>query len=121
MAEYDAKGNLRFRVDLRQSLKIWQHVSICGKTSPWTVAKSWQPWVLAHRIQLHEALKEHAGDPNAEGPPVVLKKLQKVTQVDAETATITLQDGTTVTGDLILGADGVGVRCPRFSSPVLDC
>ncbi|KAI5460930.1 hypothetical protein BGZ63DRAFT_357761 [Mariannaea sp. PMI_226] len=90
VAEYDAKGNLRFKVDLRQSLKIWQH-----------------PWMLSHRIQLHEALKEHAVDTNGVGLPVVLRKLQKVTHVDPETATIILEDGTTVTGDLILGADGV--------------
>ncbi|RYP65816.1 hypothetical protein DL771_008117 [Monosporascus sp. 5C6A] len=90
MGEYDSKGNLRFRIDLRQSLKIWQH-----------------PWMLSHRVQLHEALKGHATNANGKGPSAVLKKSQKVIQVDAETATITLQDGSTVTGDLIIGADGV--------------
>lgn len=71
--------------------------------------KPFKPWLLWHRVQLHEALKRQAVASDGLGPPVVLEKAAKVCNVDAETTTITLQNGTKITGDLVLRADGVGV------------
>ena len=66
-----------------------------------------QDWRLAHRIRLHETLKELATVANAEGPPVTLSLSSGVVDVDPHQATVTLTDGTVVKGDIVLGADGV--------------
>lgn len=42
----------------------------------------------------------------------MLKTSSIVTDVDPNTATVTLQDGSSFSGDLVLGADGVSVRGP---------
>ncbi|CAI6096745.1 unnamed protein product [Clonostachys chloroleuca] len=90
LTEYDAKnGALRMSVDLREQLKMWQH-----------------PWVLSHRVLLHEALREHCISPEGAGPPAILKTSAKVTHINPETATVTLEDGSQIFGDLVLGADG---------------
>ncbi|KAK2601823.1 hypothetical protein QQS21_004606 [Conoideocrella luteorostrata] len=60
------------------------------------------------RVELHEALKKHATDPDGSGPPAVLETSAPVSHIDAQIVTITLKDGTRRTGDLVLGADGVG-------------
>ncbi|GMF73139.1 unnamed protein product [Aspergillus oryzae] len=63
-------------------------------------------WVLIHRAHLHEALKDKAQAPG-QGTPIVLHTSAKVADVDAQAATITLEDGQRFEGDLVLGADGV--------------
>lgn len=65
--------------------------------------------MLAHRVRFHDALKRQAIDPNGEGPPASLERFKQVVRVDPDNATITLQDGKQITGDLILGADGISV------------
>lgn len=48
---------------------------------------------------------------------VAWKTGAKVTSVDVETTTLTFEDGSTVTVDLIISADGVHVRVrPRNNS-----
>ncbi|CAI4214082.1 unnamed protein product [Parascedosporium putredinis] len=90
MAEYNRDGSTRLNLDLRQALSIWEF-----------------PWVLSHRVGLHNALKQAATGKEGKGTPAVLKTSSQVVDVDVETATITLADGTKVTGDVVLGADGV--------------
>ncbi|KAH6844537.1 hypothetical protein B0I37DRAFT_398203 [Chaetomium sp. MPI-CAGE-AT-0009] len=90
VTEYDGEGNLKFDLDLRKPLSIWQH-----------------PWVLSHRVRLHEELKLKALSTDDQGTPAVLKTSSVVTAVDPNTATVTLQDGSSFSGDLVLGADGV--------------
>lgn len=63
--------------------------------------------MLAHRIRVHDALKEAALDPEGMGKPCVLHLATAVASVDSERATITLKDGRTITGDIVVGADGV--------------
>lgn len=46
-------------------------------------------------------------DPSNEGQPVELHLSNPVIDVDSERATITLKDGTVITGDVVIGADGV--------------
>lgn len=62
---------------------------------------------MAHRIRLHETLKELATSATEEGPPVTLKLSSGVVDVNPHEATVTLTDGTVVRGDVVLGADGV--------------
>ncbi|KAL7270265.1 hypothetical protein RUND412_007033 [Rhizina undulata] len=71
------------------------------------------PWVLLHRVDLHNKLKEMAVDPNRKGPPVEIHTSSRVLEVDTETATITLEDGTKHTGDVVIGADGVNSALRR--------
>jgi salicylate hydroxylase len=73
------------------------------------------PWQLCHRIDLHNALKEIATRKMGKGEPVVIHLQSKVVGVDVERASLTLQTGENVEGDLILGADGVHVSALFFS------
>jgi salicylate hydroxylase len=77
------------------------------------------PWQLIHRIDLHNALKNIAKDEKGDGKPVVIHLQSRVTSVDIEKTSITLQDGQVVTGDLILGADGVHASL-ILSSSILE-
>ncbi|KAJ9144666.1 3-hydroxybenzoate 6-hydroxylase 1 [Pleurostoma richardsiae] len=89
--EYDHLGELRLDIDLRESLKVWQH-----------------PWLLSHRVQLHNELKKAATEAAGEGRPAVLRTSSRIVDVDPSTATVTLSDGSKFSGDLVVGADGVG-------------
>ncbi|KAI8632762.1 FAD/NAD(P)-binding domain-containing protein [Xylariaceae sp. FL1651] len=88
---YNGDGTLRADIKLTEALSIWQH-----------------PWLLSHRVGLHKELKRLATSPGQEGTPVLLKTSTKVISVDPLTATVSLEDGSTISGDLVLGADGVG-------------
>lgn len=91
MAEYNQDGSVRLDINLESALSIWEF-----------------PWVLSHRIGLHNALKKAATSAEGKGTPAILKTSSQVVNVDGESATITLRDGTKVSGDVVLGADGVG-------------
>lgn len=92
LAEYDDKGSIKFRQDLTEKNKMWQH-----------------PWQLCNRVRLHRALRDAAIDPTRPGEPVTIIYNSKVVEVDSLAGQVKLQDGTRVTGDVILGADGVHV------------
>lgn len=92
LAEYDEKGVETRRVDLREQNKIWQH-----------------PWMLVHRLRLHEKLKQVATENNGHGRPAELYLSSRVVAVDTEQATITLDRGDKIRADLVIGADGVYV------------
>ncbi|KAH7191521.1 hypothetical protein BKA60DRAFT_418614, partial [Fusarium oxysporum] len=66
-----------------------------------------QTWVLCYRVHLHETLKGAATSQKRQGDPVVLATSSPVASVDVSTTTVTLEDGSSFSGDLILGADGV--------------
>ncbi|KAM3065714.1 hypothetical protein ACMFMG_011417 [Clarireedia jacksonii] len=89
LTEYKASGELSRSIDLRESNKDWQH-----------------PWLLAHRVQLHNNLKKAASDPKANGS-FKLSTSAKVVAIEPASATITLENGTRIKGDLVIGADGV--------------
>ena len=63
---------------------------------------------MAHRIELHNALKRTVSAPTADGKPgIEIKTSSRVEKVDPYNATITFADGTQIQGDLLVGADGV--------------
>ncbi|KAK0853511.1 hypothetical protein LTR03_002775 [Friedmanniomyces endolithicus] len=66
-----------------------------------------QPWLLAHRAQLHNQLKAKATSTAGKGPPVKLLTSSTVVQADPQTSTVTLESGETKQADLIIGGDGV--------------
>lgn len=73
--------------------------------------KQWQhSWLLSHRVNLHEKLKSLATSEDGAGPPAKLHTSSKVASLDPEKGEIKLVDGTTVAGDVVLGADGIYVR-----------
>lgn len=72
------------------------------------------PWQLIHRIDMHNAMKLIATG-EGKGKPVVIHLQSRIKEVDVEKSTITLNDGSVVSGDLILGADGVHVSSPESS------
>lgn len=92
VTEYDAENKLLRDVDLAEPNKLWQH-----------------PWHLVHRVHLHEELKRHAISPDGDGVPVVLRTSSRVADIDAASATATLETGERVHGDVLIGADGVHV------------
>ncbi|KAJ5339248.1 hypothetical protein N7452_005976 [Penicillium brevicompactum] len=66
-------------------------------------------WLLTHRVDLHNALRVTAGK-EFNGKRVNIQLSSRVKSVDAEMGVVTLENGTTFTGDLIIGADGVHSR-----------
>ncbi|GAB1196710.1 hypothetical protein APSETT444_005985 [Aspergillus pseudonomiae] len=89
LRDYTSDGELQYTLDTSLIADSWQH-----------------EWVLIHRAHLHEALKDKAQAPG-QGIPIILHTAAKVADVDPHNATITLEDGKRVEGDLVLGADGV--------------
>jgi 2-polyprenyl-6-methoxyphenol hydroxylase-like FAD-dependent oxidoreductase len=74
-------------------------------------AKMWQnPWQITHRVHLHNELKRMATGNDGVGKPVVLHTSAKVIDIDPLKGSLTLENGEVYFGDLVLGADGVGVN-----------
>ncbi|KAF7889831.1 uncharacterized protein EAF02_002246 [Botrytis sinoallii] len=90
MTEYTSSGSLNRTMDLIEEDKQWHH-----------------PWFLAHRVQLHSHLKSKALALSPPHPPITLLTSHKVTTLDPTTSTVYFSNGTSCTGDLIIGADGV--------------
>jgi salicylate hydroxylase len=65
------------------------------------------PMLVAHRVDLHSALKRHAVSEDGSGIPAVLRNQVKVVLFEPEKGLIHLEDGTVEHGDLIIAADGV--------------
>ncbi|EEY16502.1 FAD binding domain-containing protein [Verticillium alfalfae VaMs.102] len=64
-------------------------------------------WMLAHRVRLHEELKKVATSTSLPGRPAEIRTNCSVADVDPTAGTVTLEDGSVVSGDLLIGADGV--------------
>ncbi|KAI1755411.1 hypothetical protein F4782DRAFT_404198 [Xylaria castorea] len=67
------------------------------------------PWLMAHRVDLHNALRLLA-EKGFQGRAVKIHLNSKVESVNAETGEIHLKDGSTIQGDLVVGADGIHSR-----------
>ncbi|GAM41708.1 hypothetical protein TCE0_042r15031 [Talaromyces pinophilus] len=91
ISEYTAGGHQLHTLSVEEANKRWQH-----------------PWHLAHRIELHNALKRAVSTPTADGKAAIeIKTSSRVEKVDPYNAIITFADGTQIQGDLVVGADGV--------------
>ena len=66
-----------------------------------------QPYHTILRQDLHRALREAATVPEGLGQPATINTSAKVAKVDTSAGSITLEDGRTITGDFVIGADGV--------------
>lgn len=65
------------------------------------------PSCAAHRVDLHETLREHAIKTEGAGPPAVIKEGQTVIDYDSKTGSVTLQSGAVLKADAVIAADGV--------------
>ncbi|TKY87863.1 hypothetical protein EX895_003444 [Sporisorium graminicola] len=67
------------------------------------------PWLLNHRVSLHKELLYLATSHDAAlpGEPAQLHCGAKVVAIDGENGTITLANGETFQGDIIVGGDGI--------------
>ncbi|KAL6703435.1 hypothetical protein ACN47E_009694 [Coniothyrium glycines] len=65
-----------------------------------------EEWLLVHRVDLHDALKAHA-ERGFEGRKPSIHLSTPVKSVDAEKGVVYLENGSEMTADLIVGADGV--------------
>ncbi|KAH0606848.1 uncharacterized protein H6S33_003682 [Morchella sextelata] len=65
------------------------------------------PWQYVHRVDLHSGLKDIATSPTGTGTPVTIHLGHRVSSVDNDTATLTLENGDRIHGDLVIAADGV--------------
>jgi 2-polyprenyl-6-methoxyphenol hydroxylase-like FAD-dependent oxidoreductase len=92
LCEYNSSGSLIQNLDLRAANQRWKH-----------------PWHLVHRIGLHDELKTLATRSSGSGTPAKLHTLSKVVKIDPQQGTIRLEDGSTVSADVIICADGIHV------------
>lgn len=65
------------------------------------------PHVFSHRADLHQALKDKAVSTEESGHPVKLLLNSAVVSYDPVEGSVTLQDGSILTADLIVAADGL--------------
>ncbi|KAJ5137087.1 hypothetical protein N7448_005641 [Penicillium atrosanguineum] len=91
LREYKPSGEPVHIAELKKAAGMWRHL---------------QRWLLVHRAHFHEGLKAFAQAPGR-GHPAILHTATKVTDIDPHAATVTLEDGTVITGDVLIGADGV--------------
>lgn len=90
LIELHQNGKIIRDIDLTEPNKRWQH-----------------PWHLVHRGNLHERLKKLATSKKGVGIPAQLHTSSKVMNVDTAQGLVTLTNGETVAGDVIIGADGI--------------
>ena len=64
-------------------------------------------WLLAHRVRLHQTLKQAATGSDGPGHAAEILTGTRADAIDFEKGTVTTKDGTVFHGDAIIGADGV--------------
>ncbi|CAI7599603.1 unnamed protein product [Penicillium bialowiezense] len=89
LREYTPAGEEVHIMSIKESAGMWRH-----------------RWLLVHRAHFHDGLKAAAQGPG-KGEPARLHTASKVVDVDPNAATVTLENGDVIEGDVILGADGV--------------
>ncbi|ORY86668.1 hypothetical protein BCR35DRAFT_302383 [Leucosporidium creatinivorum] len=65
------------------------------------------PWLLNHRVDLHNELLRLATREDGPGSPAVVKTAAKVVRVDPEAGIVELSNGETLQADVIVAADGI--------------
>ncbi|KAK1705489.1 hypothetical protein BDP67DRAFT_623120 [Colletotrichum lupini] len=96
--ERDLNNQGGFDVDITKSQGQWQH-----------------PWQLVHRAYLHNEIRNVAtAEDGGVTTPAKLHVASKVVGADPEKGELSLEDGTTVQADVILGADGIYSKVRKF-------
>ena len=72
------------------------------------------PYLLSHRVDLHEALREMATSSKGPGKPAQIINGAHIISYDAEAGSVTLANGSVLSADLIIAADGVHSIASKF-------
>ncbi|QSZ29965.1 hypothetical protein DSL72_004483 [Monilinia vaccinii-corymbosi] len=64
-------------------------------------------YFYSHRVDLHAELMLLATQEEGQGTPAMIQNKSEVVGYNTETGSVTLANGTTMTADLIVGADGI--------------
>ena len=72
------------------------------------------PYLLSHRVDLHEALREMATSSKGPGKPAQIINGTHIISYDAEAGNVTLANGSILSADLIIAADGVHSIASKF-------
>ena len=72
------------------------------------------PYLLSHRVDLHEALRLMAISPDGPGRPAEIINGAHVVGFDAEAGTVELANGSSYNADLVVAADGVHSIASRY-------
>lgn len=72
------------------------------------------PYLLSHRVDLHQALREMATSSDGLGKPAKIINGAHIISYDAEAGSVQLVDGSSVTADLIVAADGLHSIASKF-------
>ena len=70
--------------------------------------------MLYHRVDLHDALKSAAVSEQLPGPPAKILTSSKVVSCDCERASVTLDSGKELHGNILIGADGIHSQLRKF-------
>lgn len=93
LTRFTAQGEIVTEVDFAKLRKFF------SPNEAWTI----------HRIDLHDGLKDLALSLGVE-----MHLQNAVTSIDPEGASISLEDGTKISGDVVIGADGIHSKVRRF-------
>lgn len=63
--------------------------------------------MMYHRMDIHDTLRKYATRPDSSGEPAEIRTSASVIACDPDAGTVILKDGTTIRGDIIIGADGI--------------
>lgn len=88
-----------------EGFRIYGTDGVLQKTIPLSTSKYGADRVVYHRQDLHSALKAHALD--AELGNVEIRVSSRVVDCDIDVGDVILADGTRLSADLIIGADGI--------------
>ena len=72
------------------------------------------PYLLSHRVDLHESLREMATSTKGPGKPAQIINGAHIISYDAEAGSVTLANGSILSADLIVAADGVHSIASKF-------
>ena len=72
------------------------------------------PYFVSHRVDLHEALREMATSSKGPGKPAQIINGAHIISYDAEAGSVTLANGSILSADLIVAADGVHSIASKF-------
>ncbi|KAF2083822.1 FAD-binding domain-containing protein [Saccharata proteae CBS 121410] len=104
ITEYTPSGDLVRTIDVEAASRMWQH-----------------PWLLCHRIHLHQELTRIATAPEGKGRAVELRKKSRVVDVETETATVVLENGERVVGDVVSLSRSAIPSCQVRARPSGSC
>ncbi|PQE19401.1 FAD binding domain-containing protein [Rutstroemia sp. NJR-2017a BBW] len=91
-----------------------------GKAPPTNWDFDEKDWYLIHRAHLHGALKEIALSSEGDGTPVKLSVSCNIVDMDPKEATVTLDSGEIIKGDIVIGADGVKSWSRSYIAPNIE-